>query len=93
MPVYEYECAPCQVVYEVRQGLGDPPLAACPRCQHQVRRLVSALNLNRGNHSSPTAAKYAKLSPGDEIAREKILQKDYQRIWLPPPVKHSPWED
>jgi putative FmdB family regulatory protein len=92
MPVYEYECAPCQVVYEVRHGLADPPLAACPRCQREVRRLVSAPNLNRGNHSSPTAAKYAKLSTRDEIAREKILQKDYERIWLPPPVKHSPWE-
>jgi putative FmdB family regulatory protein len=92
MPVYEYECAPCRVVYEVRHALADPPLAACPRCRQEVRRLVSAPNLNRGNHSSPTAAKYAKLNARDEIAREKILQKDYERIWLPPPVKHSPWE-
>jgi putative FmdB family regulatory protein len=93
MPVYEYECAPCEVVYEVRHGLGDAPLAACPRCGQAVRRRISAPNLNRGNYGGPTEAKYAKLSPREEIARERVLQKDYERIWLPPPVKHSPWED
>jgi hypothetical protein len=33
------------------------------------------------------------MSTREEIARETVLQKDYQRIWLPPPVKHSPWDD
>jgi putative FmdB family regulatory protein len=93
MPVYEYECAPCRVVYETRHGMSDPPLATCPRCQTPVRRLMSAPNLNRGNYASPTEAKYAGMSAREEIARERILQKDYRRIWLPPPVKHSPWED
>jgi putative FmdB family regulatory protein len=93
MPVYEYECEPCQVVYEVRQRSGDAPLETCPRCRRAVRRLISAPNLNRGNYAGPTEAKYAKLSARDEIARERILQKDYERIWLPPPVKHSHWED
>jgi putative FmdB family regulatory protein len=92
MPVYEYECTPCRVVYEVRQALTDASLETCPRCGSAVSRLISAPNLNRGNHSSPTAAKYARLSTRDELAREKVLQKDYERIWLPPPVKHSPWE-
>ncbi len=93
MPVYEYECAPCHVVYEVRQGLNDTSLESCPRCGRGVRRLISAPNLNRGNYSSPTEAKYAKMSAREEIAREKVLQQDYERIWLPPPVKHSPWEE
>jgi putative FmdB family regulatory protein len=93
MPVYEYECAPCHVVYEVRQGLNDTPLERCPRCGKGVSRLISAPNLNRGNHSSPTEAKYAKMSTREEIARERVLQRDYERIWLPPPVKHSPWEE
>ena len=92
MPVYEYECTPCHVVYEVRQGLHDAPLEICPRCGNGVSRLISAPNLNRGNYSSPTEAKYAKMSAREEIAREKVLQQDYERIWLPPPVKHSPWE-
>jgi putative FmdB family regulatory protein len=93
MPTYEYECAPCQVVYETQHGINDPPLPACPRCDGPVRRLMSAPNLNRGNHASRTAAKYAKMSIKEELARERVLQKDYERMWLPPPVKHSPWED
>ena len=93
MPVYEYACTPCRTVYEVRQRLNDPPLATCPQCQGAVARIISAANVNRYNFSSPTAAKYARLSHHDEIGRERELQKDYQRIWLPPPVKHNPWEE
>ena len=93
MPIYEYECPPCRVIYEVRQRLSDPPVAACPRCQGSVTRLISAPNLNLDNFSSPTEAKYARMSEREEVARERVLQKDYERIWLPPPVKHNPWEE
>jgi len=93
MPVYEYECPPCRVIYEVRQGLSDSAVAACPRCQGPVARLISAPNLNLRNFTSPTEARYARMSAREEIARERELQKDYERIWLPPPVKHSPWEE
>jgi putative FmdB family regulatory protein len=92
MPVYEYACAPCRVVYEVRHGLNDPPPAACPRCAGGVARLISAPNVNRLNLSSPTAARYARVGEREEIARERGLQQDYERVWLPPPAKHSPWE-
>jgi putative FmdB family regulatory protein len=92
MPIYEYECAPCRVIYEVRQSMKDPSMASCPRCLGAVARLISAPRLNLDNFSSPTEAKYARMSDREEIARERELQKDYERIWLPPPVKHSPWD-
>ena len=53
---------------------------------------MSAPNLNLANHSSPTEARYARMSEREEVARERVLQKDYQRIWLPPPVRHDPME-
>jgi putative FmdB family regulatory protein len=93
MPTYEYECTPCRVVFETQHGMKDPPLEVCPRCRGPVSRLISAPNLNRGNYASPTEAKYAGMSTKEEIARERVLQKDYERIWLPPPVKHSPWDE
>ena len=93
MPIYEFECAPCRVIYEVRQSYRDPALATCPRCQGAVSRLFSAPNLNVRGFGGPTEAKYARVSEREEMAREAELQKTYQRIWLPPPVKHSPWEE
>jgi putative FmdB family regulatory protein len=93
MPVYEYECEPCRIIYEVRQGMQDPPLETCPECQGSVARIMSAPNVNRYNFSSPTEAKYAKLSLSDEVKKERELQKEYRKIWLPPPVVHSPWDD
>jgi putative FmdB family regulatory protein len=92
MPVYEYECTPCRIIYEVRHGMNDPPLRTCQKCHGALTRLISVPNLNLENFSSPTEAKYAKITHQEEVAKEKELQKVYERIWLPPPVKHSPWD-
>ncbi|HEX3524569.1 MAG TPA: zinc ribbon domain-containing protein [Stellaceae bacterium] len=92
MPIYEYECTPCLVVYEAMHGINDRPPEHCPKCGGSLRRRISAPSINRYNLSSPTEAKYAKVSASEEIAKEQELQKVYKRMWLPPPVHHSPWD-
>lgn len=42
MPTYEYECADCKRVFEIRQRISDPPLESCDRCGGSVRRLIAA---------------------------------------------------
>ena len=42
---------------------------------------------------SATARDLAAAPLATENAREKELQKDYQTVWPPPPVKHSSWDD
>ena len=92
MPTYEYACDPCRVIYQTRHGMNDAGPAHCQSCKGNLRKVISAPSLNTKNHSSPTQAKYSKLSESDEIAKEKDLQKVYQTIWIPPEVKHSPWD-
>ncbi len=41
MPVYEYECNGCEKKLEVIQKFNDPPLANCPECGGELRKLVS----------------------------------------------------
>jgi putative FmdB family regulatory protein len=41
MPTYEYECHKCGLRFERRQSMTDRPLAECPECRGEVRRLVS----------------------------------------------------
>lgn len=41
MPVYEYECAACEKVYEIHQGISDAPLASCSVCGGDVKKIVS----------------------------------------------------
>ncbi len=65
---------------------------ALPKRDGLLSRLMSAPRLNRYNYSSPTEAKYAKVYPEHEIAKEKQLQKVYERVWLPPPVVHNRWD-
>ena len=41
MPLYEFQCAACQIVHEVMQKFSDAPMAECPRCQGPVSKLIS----------------------------------------------------
>lgn len=41
MPIYEYECATCEKVFEVQQRISDDPLEICPDCHGAVKKLVS----------------------------------------------------
>jgi putative FmdB family regulatory protein len=45
MPLYEYKCAVCGNVFEVRQKFSDEPLHAHPGCGGAVERLISAPTL------------------------------------------------
>ncbi len=93
MPAYHYKCEPCRIIYKVSHGMNEQPEISCPECRGATERMLSAPSLNTGGHTSPTAAKYAKIGASEEIARENELQKTNQTIWLPPDVKHSPWDD
>ncbi len=42
MPTYEYECADCKRVFEIRQRISEPPIETCDRCCGKVRRLINA---------------------------------------------------
>lgn len=42
MPIYEYECQQCGKRTELIQRFDDAPLAACPECGGEVKKLLSA---------------------------------------------------
>lgn len=42
MPMYEYECLSCGKRTERLQRFDDPPLATCPACGGEVKKLISA---------------------------------------------------
>jgi putative FmdB family regulatory protein len=42
VPTYEYECAACRRVFEIRQRISEPPLTTCDACGGAVHRLLSA---------------------------------------------------
>lgn len=41
MPVYEYQCHDCGVVFEARQKFSDEPLTTCTACGGRVDKLIS----------------------------------------------------
>ena len=42
MPIYEYQCQSCGKRTELLQRMADPPLATCPECGGEVKKLLSA---------------------------------------------------
>ena len=42
MPLYEYQCDTCGHRFERIQKYSDPPVAVCPKCGGEVRKLFSS---------------------------------------------------
>lgn len=42
MPIYEYECLTCGIIFEKRQSFSDVPKADCPNGHSETRRLLAA---------------------------------------------------
>lgn len=42
MPIYEYECLACGKNHEIMQKISDAPLAACPACGGELKKLISS---------------------------------------------------
>ena len=41
MPMYEYKCQACGLVFEARQKFSDAPLTDCRECAGTVEKLIS----------------------------------------------------
>jgi putative FmdB family regulatory protein len=45
MPLYTYRCYDCDHVFETRQRMSDDPLANCPVCPGEVRRVINSVGV------------------------------------------------
>lgn len=41
MPIYEYKCNDCGLVFEARQKFSDAPLKECRECNGAVNKMIS----------------------------------------------------
>lgn len=41
MPMYEYQCDACGLVFEARQKFSDAPLTECTACGGPVKKMIS----------------------------------------------------
>ena len=41
VPIYEYQCAECNKVFEAFQKINDGPLAECKFCKGKVEQIIS----------------------------------------------------
>ena len=41
MPIYEYQCDACGLIFEARQKFSDAPLSQCQKCGGAVQKLIS----------------------------------------------------
>ena len=54
MPNYEYECQDCDHRFEKLQAYGEEPVTTCPKCQGEVKRLISVSHPKRWKPSTET---------------------------------------
>lgn len=42
MPIYEYQCNQCNERHEIIQRISEAPLAHCPKCGGEMKKLISS---------------------------------------------------
>jgi len=69
MPIYEYKCNSCHFRFERRQQFHDKPVARCPKCRGEARRVIhSAPIIFKGKGFYTTDSRKVipeKKSPGE----------------------------
>ena len=43
MPLYDYNCDPCDDTVEVRHGINEDPAVLCEKCEGPMERLISVV--------------------------------------------------
>lgn len=82
MPIYEYECSTCGVVFDKRQSFNDEPKATCPNGHAETRRLLAApaivfkgsgfyINDSKSSKSSANGSSSSKSDKSDSSAEPK----------------------
>lgn len=86
MPIYEYQCEKCQEILEVSQKMADAPLSKCPKCQGELKKLISrtSFQLKGGGWyqtdykktSGPSSSTPAPAAPNTEAAPAETKKPD-----------------
>jgi putative FmdB family regulatory protein len=92
MPLHEYKCSECGVVFEVLQKVSDSPLKKCIKCGGPVNKLVSspaiqfkgsgwyvtdyALKKDRSTAAEKKVSPKTQESPSSKPAEQKNTTKD-----------------
>ena len=45
MPLYDYQCEECERIFEIKQSFTAEPIAECPSCGLQARRLFHPVGI------------------------------------------------
>jgi putative FmdB family regulatory protein len=62
MPLYDYKCLKCAQIFEVKQRITEEPLKHCPKCNGQLKRIISPAGIifkGSGFHITDYAKKHS----------------------------------
>ena len=70
MPIYEYQCAECNKIFEAFQKINDDPLTECKFCKGGVEQIISKTSFQLKG-SGWYVTDYAKSSAGSKTDAPK----------------------
>lgn len=87
MPLYEYKCSKCGIVFEVIQKVTDPSLKKCIQCGGAVTKTISAPAI-QFKGSGWYVTDYAKKTPAEKEQKPPAKEKkETKKTEVSPPKK------
>jgi putative FmdB family regulatory protein len=74
MPIYEYKCEQCHLLFEVKRHIGEDGGTPCPQCESEARRIFSPIPIIfkgpgfyvTDNQKPPPSGDGKKTQPSDD---------------------------
>ena len=89
MPLYEYKCTKCGMVFEVLQKVTDPPIKECTRCHGAVKKIISPPSLQfkgSGWYITDYAGKNRKGPDSEPKEKPKKEKEESSKEKKPPKI-------
>jgi putative FmdB family regulatory protein len=94
MPLYDYKCANCQKVTEVRHGFGENMTQPCPECGGTLSRVFNpAPIVFKGSGFYVTDSRGKSPAPSKDAAVKDAPAKEESKPAKETPAKDSPAKD
>ncbi len=91
MPIYEYFCPQCNIVFELRLSFNDTNFTTlCPKCYSSVERLISSFACKTGGNIQAAEKPFRESTFIESSIRSvMITPPPTQAKQLSPPAKKS----
>ena len=72
MPVFEYKCPQCELIFEELKGISGSQYARCPDCNHRAYKILSSFSFVMGHFARKDGEGFTSVAYRPDEYKERV---------------------